>query len=260
MKTIASASNPFVKRLRALAGSAKARREAGCFLVEGRRAVESALKTGRLEVETLVTSEAFPDELDAPEDIERVSVPERLFDRFSGVRNAQGVLAVVRMPEDPLEFDSSRGRYLLLDELRDPGNLGTLVRSAVGAGFDAVLLCGDCVDPYNPKAVRATMGTIAAARIHSVDLADVDRMKAAGYALCIATGDAEETLYETPFGERLVLAVGSEAHGVRPALRERADRSFRIPLRPACESLNAAIAGSVCLFQIACARPAPTPE
>ena len=150
----------------------------------------------------------------------------------------------------PFEFFPDTGHYLLLDAIRDPGNLGTLIRSAVGAGYDGVLLYGDCVDPYNPKTIRATMGTFAFCNIWPIARADIDRMLDTGYELLATTGHDGDSLYETDFPKKTILAIGSEAHGLSAELMQLATRRITIPLASACESLNAAIAGSICMFQI----------
>ena len=176
--------------------------------------------------------------------------PRFIFDKISDVKNAQGILAVVQYSELPFEFYPDTGKYLLLDRLRDPGNLGTLIRSAVGAGFDGILLYGDCVDVFNPKVIRSTMGTFAFANIWTVSPDDLERLVDTHYDLCVTTGHEGSSLYEISFSKKTVLVIGSEAHGVSDDLMQRATHKITIPLTKECESLNAAIAGSICMFQI----------
>jgi len=156
----------------------------------------------------------------------------------------------VRHTPSPFEFLPDAGYYLLLDTIRDPGNLGTLIRSAVGAGFDGILLYGDGVEPFNPKVIRSTMGTFAFANIWKVSSDDIDRLLSANYELCVTTGHEGENLYETVFPKRTVLVIGSEAHGVSDELMQRGTQKIAIPLAQECESLNAAMAGSICMFHI----------
>ncbi len=250
-KEITSAANPFIKRLKALVTSKKARAESGVFALEGWRGVKTLLdhESPFFEIEQLVISSDW-NQAPTPETIETTRLPAHLFDKISDTRNAQGILAIVR--SKPVAFEiPARGRFLLLDNLRDPGNLGTLIRSAVGAGFDGVLLYGDCVEPTNPKVVRSTMGAFAFANTREIARAELDQLLAAGFELCVTTGLGGENLYETAFGDKTVLVIGSEAHGVSEELFAKASKKITIPLAPECESLNAAIAGSVCMFQIA---------
>lgn len=252
IREITSAGNPFVKQLRALASSRKARQESGTFIIEGWRGIDTLLRHKSLQyaLETLVISTDWIKDARLPEDVDTVAIPHHLFEKISDVKNAQGILGVVRHAPASFAVPES-GNFLLLDHLRDPGNLGTLIRSAVGAGFDGVLLHGDCVEPFNPKVVRATMGTFAFCNLWHIGETEVAQLTEAGYALCITTGLGGESLYESSFGPKTVLVIGSEAHGVSDPLMQRAGKLITIPLRPECESLNAAIAGSICMFRIA---------
>ena len=251
MKEITSAANPLIKHLKALASSKKARQESGTFIIEGWRGIKTLLEheSPRYRLEQLAVSSHWKRGA-LPKDIETVLLPDHLFEKISDVRNAQGILGVVRHTPCPFELLPDEGNYLLLDNLRDPGNLGTLIRSAVGAGFDGVLLFGDCVEPFNPKVIRSTMGTFAFSNIWNISEPQVDELLTHNYDLCITTGIGGENLYEASFGDKTVLAIGSEAHGISEALAERATRKITIPLVKECESLNAAIAGSICMFHL----------
>jgi len=271
MREITSATNPFVKQLRALATSKKARLDSSRFIIEGWRGIETLLnhESRQNRLETLVISPEWQNRNEIkrlvgtavpavqgglgtarPTPLEVIVLPDHLFEKVSDVKNAQGILAVVR--HTPLPFTvPGTGNLLLLDNLRDPGNLGTLIRSAVGAGFNGILLYGDCVEPYNPKVVRSTMGTFAFCNLWSVGDAEITQLQEAGFDLCVTTGVGGQNLYDTQFGDKTILAIGSEAHGVSDALMQRASKKITIHLQPECESLNAAIAGSICMFQIA---------
>ncbi len=252
IKEITSATNPFVKELRALATSKKARQESGTFIIEGWRGIDTLLthESRQYKLETLVVSSDWKNDPRLPDNIDTIMLPDHLFAKVSDVKNAQGILGIVRPSPVPFEFFPDTGHYLLLDTIRDPGNLGTLIRSAVGAGYDGVLLYGDGVDPYNPKVIRSTMGTFAFCNIWPIARDDIDRMLDTGYTLCATAGHDGDSLYETDFPKKTILAIGSEAHGLSAELMQLATRRITIPLAPACESLNAAIAGSICMFQI----------
>ena len=252
MREITSSSNSLVKELRALATSKKARQESGTFILEGWRGIETLLahESRQYKLEMLVVVKGGEDDSRLPDSIEIIVLPDFVFAKISDVKNAQGILGVVRHTPAPFEFFPDTGRYLLLDAIHDPGNLGTLIRSAVGAGFDGILLHGDCVEPFNPKVIRSTMGTFAFSGIWNISREDIDRLIATGYELCVTTGRDGENLYETVFPKKTVLVVGSEAHGVSDELMELAARKITIPLAKECESLNAAVAGSICMFQI----------
>ncbi len=252
MREISSATNPFVKHLRALASSKKERQESHCFIMEGWRGIDTLLNhdSRQYKLDALVISPEWINDSRLPDGVETVLLSEHLFDKVSDVRNAQGILGLVRHTPRPFDVPA-KGNLLLLDNLRDPGNLGTLIRSAVGSGFDGILLFGECVEPFNPKVVRSTMGTFAFCNLWNVGDAEVAQLQDAGFELCVTTGLGGLNLYETEFSEKTILAIGSEAHGVSASLMQSAAKKITIPLQPECESLNAAIAGSICMFRIA---------
>lgn len=264
MREITSATNPFVKQLRALASSKKARQENNCFIIEGWRGIDTLLsnKSRQYTLETLVITPAWRERNELLEavhgrlDPRAVTVlPDHLFERISDVKNSQGILGIVS--HTPLTFEiPDNGNLLLLDNLRDPGNLGTLIRSAVGAGFRGILLYGDCVEPFNPKVVRSSMGTFAFCNLWNIGDDELEQLRHAGFNLYVTTGAGGENLYEAGFGNRNIVVIGSEAHGVGGTLMAQADKLLTIPLQPECESLNAAVAGSICMFHIACHQQA----
>ncbi|MBN2163758.1 MAG: RNA methyltransferase [Pontiellaceae bacterium] len=251
MREITSAANPFIKRLKSLASSKKARLESGAFIVEGWRGIDTLLRHNRrrYNLETLVISSEWSNDPRLPSGIDTVVLPAHLLEKVSDVQSAQGILGIIRPSPQPFSVPAA-GRFLLLDNLRDPGNLGTLIRSAVGSGFDGILLYGDCVDPFNPKVIRSTMGTFAYTGIWSIGQRELQDLLSMEYELCATTGYEGENLYRARFSNKCILAIGSEAHGLSSGLMQLASRKITIPLREECESLNAAIAGSICMFQM----------
>ena len=212
-KEIKSSTNPFIKKLRALSTSKKARQESGTFIIEGLRGIKTLLEyeSPLYDLEQLVISEEFlkregmaiPTLSDGEETI---LLPDHLFSKISDVRNAQGILGIVR-PKPPEFKQPETGRFLLLDNLRDPGNLGTLIRSAVGAGFDGILLYGDCVEPFNPKVIRSTMGTFAYTNLWNIGDSEISGLMESGFDLCITTGIGGTSLYETEFSPKTILVI-----------------------------------------------------
>jgi TrmH family RNA methyltransferase len=252
MQEITSAHNPQIKELRALTSMKKARRESGRFIIEGWRGLDTLLTfdSPHYTLEKLVVTTNWKGDARLPEHIDTLLLPDPLFEKITDVKNAQGILGVVKHTPQPFKIKPGPGNYLLLDGISDPGNLGTLIRSAVGAEFDGILLYNDCVDSFSPKVIRSTMGTFAFTGIHTISPETLDELEAAGYRLVATTGTEGDNLYETDFGAQTVLAVGSEAHGVSEEIMRRANQRITIPLAKECESLNAAIAGSICMFHI----------
>ncbi len=250
-KEITSPTNPLIKKLRSLASSKKARQEHGQFIVEGWRGLKTLLEhsSSRYELVQLVVSESW-NEAPLPPALETVCVPDHIFRKISDVQSAQGILGVAARKTAPAAHPDA-GRFLLLDNLRDPGNLGTLIRSAVGSGFDGILLYGECVEPENPKVIRSSMGTFAFIDLLPVTTEELQQWLDRGFELCVTTGLGGQNLYEAQFSGKTILVIGSEAHGVCDELFEKASKKITIPLQPECESLNAGTAGSICMFQIA---------
>ena len=254
---ITSAANPAIALVRAL--DRRDRRAAeGAFVVEGVRAVRDALAHGAVPrlvllrqgaqdaLAALPTAPTFP--------VRRVET--RLFDRLSDVQNPQGLLAVFPIPQLPLDPRVAAPLVLVLDRLRDPGNLGTLLRAAAGAGVNAVYLSPETVDPWNPKVVRAGMGAHFRVPLRLLDTATLDELRAIFPRRCIATAGATRPYDAVDWAGPAALVIGGEADGVGPALLAWGTETVRIPLASGVESLNAAVAGAVILFEAARQRRA----
>jgi TrmH family RNA methyltransferase len=252
MQAITSKDNPKLKAVRALLRSKKDRHEASAFVIEGVRALSalvdgSALPQYRLK-EVWVSS-------DVSELASRFAVPvyviaHDVMEQLSDCQTSQGILGVVEYAPEPLAINPEKGSYLLVDSLTDPGNLGTLIRSAVAFGFDGVFLHGGTVEVFNPKTVRATMGALPFVRHWRTDETVFKTLEKYGYKLISTVIQGGENLHEMKFGLKNVLVIGNEAHGVSGAVQKRAARKLSIPMAGSVESLNAAVAGSICMFSM----------
>jgi len=247
-QTITSKDNPKLKAVRALVRSKKDRQKASCFVIEGVRALSalidgSALPQYRLK-EIWASDEAT---MDFGADY---CIPHEFMEQLSDCRTSQGVLGVVEYTPAPLEINPEQGNYLLLDRLMDPGNMGTLIRSAVAFGFDGVLLQGDCVEVFNPKTVRATMGALPFSNAWKIDDEIFQTLETLGYDLISTAMDGGENLQDIQFGQKNVLVIGNEAKGVCDEIISKASRRLSIPMSGNVESLNAAVAGSICMCAI----------
>jgi TrmH family RNA methyltransferase len=238
--------------VRALVRAKKDRQEASAFVMEGVRAL-SALSDGtalpqyRLR-EIWVASDAV--ELAKDFAVPVYGIERDVMEQLSDCQTSQGILGVVQYTQEPLVVDPEKGNYLLVDGLTDPGNLGTLIRTAVAFGFDGIFLHGDTVEVFNPKTVRATMGALPFANVWKVDGSVFQTLEKTGYDLISTVIHGGENLREMKFGPKNVLVIGNEAHGVSAAVQQRATRGLSIPMSGNVESLNAAIAGAVCMYAI----------
>jgi TrmH family RNA methyltransferase len=243
-----------LKSLRALA-TRKGRAAQGRFLIEGVRAVEEALRR-RSPVEALLHDGRIDEPLLRQARARAVPVERitgRELARVCDTVQPQGVAAVVRIEEATLEPVLARraATVVLLDAVADPGNVGTIIRTAHALGAAAVVLGPGCVEPHNPKVVRAAMGSFLALPV--VPCADlgplIEDLRARGFVVYATAADGERTLDGAGWPERTALLLGSEADGVAPALRARADAALRIPLPGDAESLNVAVAAGILLHE-----------
>jgi len=258
MKTITSKDNARLKAVRALVRSKKERQKTSCFVIEGVRAL-NALAEGTALPQYCLKEVWVSDKVAAAslpqfdQDLSRFQIPHEIMEQLSDCRTSQGVLGVVEYTPAPLTINPEQGRYLLLDRLMDPGNMGTLIRSAVAFGFDGILLHGDCVEVFNPKTVRATMGALPFCNFqplesHSMAAQNVlQSLESLGYEMITTVLRGGTNLYEIEFGPKTVLVIGNEANGVCDEILSKANRRLSIPMSGSVESLNAAVAGSICM-------------
>lgn len=258
---ITSASNPLIKRIRGL-GSRTGRRKAGLFLAEGESVVREALTACCADIEEIVISSSFdrldsllenlPDNSDCPP---LKVVDEKLFKEVSGTETPLGIIALVKLPQNDRSavLGLKNALVTVACSISDPGNLGTIIRSSLAFGADAVLLTRGSVDPYNPKVVRAAAGALFALPvIEDVDATDLlNEAKAAGVQVVSLAASGHKTLKEVDFKKASLILIGNEAHGIDQDLLEKSDLVASIPIARQSESLNAAVAHSIALYEAA---------
>lgn len=250
---ITSNQNPKIKLVRALLGRARERREAGSFVVEGVRLVEEAVygnwgfrfalfdetlnERGMLQVEGLKSRGL---------DVEEVSVS--VMKSMSETETPQGILAVLN--DFQLPIPESPNFILIPDQIRDPGNLGTLLRSAAATGVQAVLAPPETTDAFAPKVLRSGMGAHFKLPIHSMSWDEIGQViKLAGLQVLAADMDGQ-SCWETDLRQPVALVIGSEAGGASESARGLASGKISIPMSAEVESLNAGVAGSVLMFEV----------
>ena len=260
MDIISSSQNDKVKYLNKLYRSRNRRKE-GVFILEGKRLIEAALAGGADFNQVFLTPAFFKsaenDNLlaDLKLRAEFVYLEEKLLEETASTVNPQGILAVVN--ESVFKGDDfyrQADKILLLDRIQDPGNMGTMIRTAVAAGFDGIIALKGSVDIYNQKVIRATMGGIFSIPIRQKlsqkdFLAEIEA-EAAEYELLAADIRAEEYHFEHQYQDKLILMIGNEANGLDQNLLAGATAKIKIPLAGEIESLNAAVAASVISFEI----------
>lgn len=254
---ITSTSNARVKRLVNLKKKKKARDEERVFLVEGIRMFRE-VPTDQLE-EVYVSESFYKKEKDTVEAVLQGTGirPEELSDTVyayaSDTKTPQGVLCVVRQMEYPLEkvITGQCPMIMVLEHLQDPGNLGTILRTAEGAGVTGIVMDRECVDIYNPKTIRSTMGSIYRMPFCYVEdlKAAIGHLKEAGVGVYAAHLDGRHDYDEEDYGRPCAFLIGNEGNGLSQETAELADIYIKIPMEGQVESLNAAIAASVLMFE-----------
>ncbi len=243
---LSSLKNPRIQAVRALKDR-RGRQEARAFLAEGDKMTAEALASGFPVKAVLVREDRSAPE-GIPEHVPVWRVPERVFDALSDTRTPQGLAAVVGMaPRAP-----EGGRLVALDGVQDPGNVGTILRTADAAGLDGAVLGPDCADVFSPKTLRATMGSIFRMGLEfPADLPGRLRaLRAEGYAVLSSQLDGDPFYERGRVGDRWALVIGSEGSGVSPAVRAEATHRVRLPMRGGAESLNAAIAAGIMMYEM----------
>lgn len=250
MEIITSRQNPLCTHLRRLAASVSYRRKSGEFLCDSPKLLEEALAHGG-DLHTVVcTADAAPPTL--PAGARCVQVPADVMASISPTQTPQGTLAVCGLPDRPLPQALAGRRYMVLDGVQDPGNVGTILRTADAFGAEGLLLVNGCADLWSPKTVRASMGAVFRCPAWTCDLPALKALLTAsglplyGAALRADTVDARQADYT-----RCAVAIGSEGRGLSDEVLTLCGQTVKIPMRAHCESLNAAAAAAVLLWEMA---------
>ncbi len=228
----------------------KYRERYGEFVVEGALSVEWALESDFSLVEVVV-SQGFSMNHRLAEllgDMTVYRVPEALFAKMADTKTPQGILCTLKLPQMPPMPES--GLFIYCDSIRDPGNLGTIIRTADAMGFDGVILSPDCVDPFNPKLVRSAMGSLFHLPLFvGVNHEALLSWQKRGFSLAAsALSDRAISIFDYAPDEKTVIIMGNESAGVSKELIETADFVVKIPMVGSAESLNVAAAASIFMF------------
>lgn len=254
MQQISSVNNKTIKDLAKL-NKKKYREDTGMYIIEGFHLIEEALKAGRKFQYLLGTDEALSKVEEYGVDLSNKSViliNKAITRHLSSTKNSQEIFMVLKI-DQPKEFPFNYGKWVLLDNLADPGNVGTIIRTADAAGFDGVVLSPESVDLYNPKTQRAMQGSQFHIELIKQDLASViTTLKS--YDIPVYASMLDKTAKELPDFEKvpqLGLVIGNEAHGVSDFIAKLGDEKLYIPIKGQAESLNAAVAAGIMIYHFA---------
>ena len=255
MQVITSKENALIKHIGKLKEK-KYRKEYGEYLVEGVKLVKEAIEE-KADIQTIIVNEETISSgliekylKRKLETLEYIQVPNTIFKLLSEVENPQGILAVIKKNTEENEIDDSQEILLALDDIQDPGNLGTIIRTADSVGLNQILISKKTADPFNAKVIRSTMGAIFRVKIIECEnLAKTLKMcQKKQYEIMVTSLDANESIYDLIF-QRKVIVIGNEANGVSKEILDLADQKVMIPMLGKTESLNASVATGIILYE-----------
>lgn len=242
---ITSRKNPLLQQVKKLLSSGKARKEAGLFVSDGTKLLEEAVKYYP-GLDTVIVSDGIA--VRVPNRVRVVRVPEDVMESISPMQAPQGALFLCRLPEKQ-PFVPKPG-MILLDGIQDPGNLGTMLRTADALGVSMALLEG-CADPYSHKVVRSSMGAVFRTPVVQTSWEEVSHAcKQAGIPVAVTALSHRASDIRKADVENMAVVIGSEGQGVRKEILAAADAELIIPMTAHCESLNAAVAASIVMWQM----------
>ncbi|MFQ9511950.1 MAG: TrmH family RNA methyltransferase [Lachnospiraceae bacterium] len=253
---ITTSANSNIRHVMQLQKKPKVRREEKLFIVEGPKMFEELPKD---RIEEIYVSESFAKQPEAQRMLHRHSfdvVKDAIFADMSDTKTPQGILAVAKQYEYSLEdlcHTKRKPLFLILETIQDPGNLGTMMRAGEGAGISGIIMNRETVDIYNPKVIRSTMGSLY--RVPFICTEDLPKamksLKRLGVKVYAAHLDGKKNYDKENYKEPTAFLIGNEANGLSDSIAKLADSYIKIPMLGKVESLNAAVAGSVLLFEAA---------
>lgn len=236
---ITSKSNPQIKEISKLASDKKFRDDLGLYIVEGVKPVNECIVSGA-EIKIIVCTEQLSGSYSGA-----VTVSDGVFSSISAEKTPQGVLAVVYKPKN--ELKAPEKSCILLDRIQDPGNLGTIIRTANAAGYDEIYLI-NCADAYSPKAVRASMSGIFFVKIYCGGREEI--LSALKGVPLICADMHGENIFGFTAPEKFCLCIGNEGSGICKEIFDIAQFKIKIPMRETCESLNAAVSAGIAMYRL----------
>ncbi len=253
MQVITSKDNENIRKIRRLKEK-KYRDLENSYIIEGLKLVKEAISE-KIDIQQIVICEENNSEIDKETLYEiakynLIYVTRKIFETLTDVKNPQGIMAVVKKNKSNLDIDYSEEIILALDNLQDPGNLGTILRTLDSANLKQLIISKNSVDCYNPKVVRSTMGAIFRVNIIEVDnlKQELINAKKNNFKIMVTSLDAKNNIYNTDFSKKIIV-IGNEANGVSKEIQDLADEKVKIPMLGKTESLNASVAASIMIYE-----------
>ncbi|TJX13023.1 RNA methyltransferase [Tissierella creatinini] len=256
MMEISSSKNPLVKEIKSLLKK-KYRWEKGLFIIEGIKLVEEALDNdvhikNILYTDKLIT---YTDGINLLEKLKNFKscfrVSESLFNEITNMENSQGIIGVAYFQIRNLDINRGNRFLLFLDGIQDPGNMGTIIRSADAFNIDGIIIGEGSVDAYNPKVVRSTMGSIFRVPLYFTkdNMESLELLKSKGFKIYSTSLEGSVANYDIEYKDDFIIVIGSESQGVNRNILDISDKRIKIPMPGSAESLNAGVAASIIMYE-----------
>ncbi len=218
------------------------------YIVEGIKMVKEAINENQ-EIALIAIREDFKIDFDT-KNIKTVTISNKIFNDISDVKTPQGILAVIKKNQNN-QIETNSNYILALDSLQDPGNMGTIIRTADSANINQIIINKTTVDPYSPKVIRSTMGAIYRTNIIEVEdlKTTLKEIQSKGFQIITTDLKATQSIYDINYNNKTVVVIGNEANGVSQEILQTADKKVIIPMLGKTESLNASIAASIMIYE-----------
>ena len=255
MQTITSKDNELIKHIRKLKDK-KYRDESNEYVVEGVKLVEEAVKENA-KIKQIIVCEDTTRTYEIPTHImleiaryECISVSNKIFNIITQVTNPQGIMAIIEKNAQDTQIDYTQDIIVALDDVQDPGNLGTILRTVDSIGLNQIIVSKGTADAFNSKVVRSTMGAIFRIKIIEVEnlAQEIKEMRKHHFKLMVTSLQTENSIYDIDFNKKIIV-IGNEANGVSKEIQDMADEKAKIPMLGRTESLNASVAAGVVMYE-----------
>ena len=255
MQVISSKDNELVKHIKKLKDK-KYRDESNEYIIEGVKLIEEAVKENA-KIKKIIVCEDTTRTYEIPTNVmleiakyECIYVTDNIFSSITQVTNPQGIMAIIEKNSTNQEIDYSQDIIIALDDVQDPGNLGTILRTVDSIGLNQIIVSKETADAFNPKVVRSTMGAIF--RIKIIEVEDlkqtVKEMKKHHFKLMVTSLQTENSIYDIDFHKKIIV-IGNESNGVSKEIQDLADEKAKIPMLGKTESLNASVAAGIVMYE-----------
>lgn len=255
MQVISSKENEVIKNIRKLKEK-KYRDIENSYVIEGIKLIKEAIAENA-NIRQIIMCEDYTDNVELDKDTlfeiakyNLIYVTRNIINLITDVKTPQGIIAVIEKNNNIEQIDYSQDIIVALDGVQDPGNLGTILRTADSANLKQIILSKNCADPYNPKVVRSTMGGIF--RINIIEVEDLEnslkQMKKNNFKVMVTSLDTEKSVYDVDYSKKVVV-IGNEANGVSKEVQDMADEKVIIPMLGKTESLNASVAAGIMIYE-----------